>query len=80
MNYYKNFGMKDTFKDLSFFISPGLKYLEREIFQSFVIFFTSITHLIMIYKVILTVNLIFYEMCLHTYQYPYIHVTCGKVD
>ena len=27
MNYYKNSGMKDPFKELSFFISPGLKYL-----------------------------------------------------
>ena len=27
MNYFKNFGMKDPFKELSFFISPGLKYL-----------------------------------------------------
>ena len=27
MNYYKNVGMKDPLKELSFFISPGLKYL-----------------------------------------------------
>ena len=27
MNYYKNSGMKDPFRELSFFISPGLKYL-----------------------------------------------------
>ena len=27
MNYYRNSGMKDPFKELSFFISPGLKYL-----------------------------------------------------
>ena len=27
MNYYKNFGMKDPLKELSFLISPGLKYM-----------------------------------------------------
>ena len=27
MNYYKTSGIKDPFKNLSFFISPGLKYL-----------------------------------------------------
>ena len=27
MNYYKNSNMNDPFKELSFFISPGLKYL-----------------------------------------------------
>ena len=27
INYYKNSGKKDPFKDLSFLISSGLKYL-----------------------------------------------------
>ena len=27
MNYYNNSGMKDPFEELSFFISPGIKYL-----------------------------------------------------
>ena len=30
MNYYKNVGMIDPFKELSFFISPGLKYLDMK--------------------------------------------------
>ena len=35
MNYYKNSGMKDPFKELSFFISPGLKYMKmrKQYFQ-----------------------------------------------
>ena len=35
MNYYKNPGMKDPFKELSFFISPGLKYMKmrKQYFQ-----------------------------------------------
>ena len=28
MNYYKNSGMKDPFKGLSFFSSPGLEYMK----------------------------------------------------
>ena len=33
MNYYKNPGMKDPFKELSLFISPGLKYLGMNLWK-----------------------------------------------